>query len=244
MRRGFYVLFVILFVIVGSVYGYRYENTIERTFPITPDGLFKLSTIRGDVSVTTYEGSEIKIDAVFGTSSKEELQNAVLNFSVKSYSVIITGSPKLDGSQLAVNYFVKIPEGLKTVSIMTRLGEIKARGHYGSLELRSAGNDISFSGSFTDSRFNSLNGSLELIVRGMLAGNIKAETSNGSIWLSLVEDSSFTMDAGTQTGTIRSNFGLKKQNRFVGSKLTGSIGDGTHQINLRVANGDITIKKK
>lgn len=244
MKRRFFVFFILLYAFISSAYGYRYENTIERSFPIIPDGTFKLSTVRGDVSVSTYEGNEIKIEVIFGAGNKEELQNAVLKFAVKSYSVIVTGSPQLDRSSLSVQYHLKIPEGLKSSSILTRMGTIKARGHYGDIRFQTAGAEITFRGSFKDSRFDSLNGDIDITVRGTLDGSLKAETANGSIWLSLLDDSSFDIEAATRTGIIRSDFALKTQKNFMGIKMTGTNGDGTYQIKLQAANGDITLRKR
>jgi DUF4097 and DUF4098 domain-containing protein YvlB len=230
--------------LVSFAYGYRHEKTIKHVFPINPDGEFRLKTIRGEVYLSTHTGNEVSIKAILMAEEKSELDKADIKFEADAGAVFVSTGNRMVKSEIEIQYYLKVPENLKSVYITTFNGEIDSRGVYREIDLRAANGDIEFNGNFTGCRLRAANGDIDVDVRKTLKGDITGESGNGSIRLELTGDSDFTIEGSTRTGVIRSDFETTITDAFMGSGIKGTVGKGTHQVKLKVVNGDIAVRKQ
>jgi DUF4097 and DUF4098 domain-containing protein YvlB len=229
--------------LVSFAYGYRHENTIKHVFPINPDGEFRLKTVRGDIYLSTHTGNEVIVKAILTAEEKSGLEKADIKFEADAGAVIVSTGNNMVTSGIEIQYDLKVPGNLKSVYITTFNGKIESRGAYREIDLWAANGDIEFKGGFTGCRLKSGNGDIEVEVRHSLKGDISGESGNGSIRLELGADSDFTIEGGTRTGVIRSDFETTITDAFMGSGIKGTVGKGTHNVKLKVVNGDISVRK-
>lgn len=230
--------------LVTFAFGYRHENTVKHVFPINPDGVFRLKTIRGDIYLSTHTENEVRIKAILMAEEKSEIEKADIKFEADAGAVIVSTGDRMVKSEIEIQYYLKVPENLKSVYITTFNGNIDLRGVYRGIDLRAANGDIEFKGNFTGCRLRATNGDIDVDVRHSLKGDISGESGNGSIRLELTANSDFTVEGSTRTGVIRSDFETTITDAFMGSGIKGTVGKGTHQVKLKVVNGDISVRKQ
>lgn len=234
-------IFILMFVCVSHGFAYKYENTMKREFTVNPDAAVKLETLRGDIEISTYSGSEVKIKAIVMSDEKNELEKVKIKFAAGPDLVTASANGKIMKSKVNIDYYLKIPARLKSVHITTYSGEIKARGAYRDIDLNTTIGEIDFKGSFTGCKLKSANGDIDVYVKGALKGNILAETTNGSIGVELKPGSEFTIDGSTFTGSIRSDFETTITGDTKGSKIKGTFRGGTYNVDLKTINGNIIL---
>ena len=73
--------------------------------------------------------------------------------------------------------------------------------------------------------------------------NVKAETVNGRVAITIPKDADVEVSADTLNGGINAgDFGLETEKGFVGSDLHGDIGGGSARLNIDTVNGSIRIR--
>jgi hypothetical protein len=246
IKRACRILTLILMSMsfVSFAFGYGHENTIKHVFPIGSDGVFRLKTIRGDIYLSTHTGNEVIVKAILMGEEKSELEKADIKFEADAEAVIVSTGKNMVTSEIEIQYDLKVPENLKSVYITTFSGKIDSRGVYREINMRAANGDIEFKGNFTRCRLRIANGDIAVDVRKTLRGDIAGESSNGSIRLELTADSDFTVEGSTRAGIIRSDFETTITDALMGSDIKGTVGKGTHQVKLKVVNGDIAVRKQ
>jgi hypothetical protein len=130
---------------------------------------------------------------------------------------------------------------------------VEARTVNGSIETASRRGDVTAStvnGSITAEaaglvRANTTNGSIKArLGSAEWDGEMAFETTNGSIVLDLPASLDANVRARAQTGSIHSDFPLNIQRTgHVGSQAEGRIGSGGRQLDLRVLNGSIKLRR-
>ena len=69
------------------------------------------------------------------------------------------------------------------------------------------------------------------------------ETVNGGIDLELPASTNATLHASTVNGRISTDFPLMVHGKFTGREITGSVGQGGPELNLRTVNGSIALRR-
>ena len=224
---------------VSLCFGYKYEDTMKRTFTINPDGIVNLETLRGNIEISTASGNEVYIRATVMSDSHPELEKVQVKFEADAGSVTATADGNLAESKVDIDYYLRVPEKLTSVRIITHSGEIKAKGEYKDIDLKTGNSDIDFKGNFTKCRLTTANGDIDVHVKGILGGDLSAKSINGSIEVELKPGSRFIIRGGTQTGSIRSDFECRIAKDIIGSKIEGTLHDGAYNIHLNTINGNI-----
>jgi DUF4097 and DUF4098 domain-containing protein YvlB len=229
---------------VSFAFGYEHERTINRTFPLNPEGVLRLETVRGSIYLSTHAGHEVTIKATLMADEKSELDKADIKFETAAGLAAVSAMDSMAQLKVDIAYDVKVPEKLASVYIITLNGKIDCRGEYGQIDLKAFNGGIDFNGNFTGCRLTSGNGDIDVDMRNILSGNITGETGNGSILLRLRPESQFTIEGSTRTGSIRSDFETTITNEFMETGIKGTVGEGTYQVRLKAVNGDIRLRKK
>jgi DUF4097 and DUF4098 domain-containing protein YvlB len=220
------------------------ENTIKRSFPLSQQGSVRLETVRGDIDISTHSGNEVKIEAIVSADNSAELEKVKLTFEAEADSVFISTTPDSISAKANIEYFLKVPEKLKSLQLSTRGGEIKSRGTYGHIDFKTANGEIDFRGEFSGCQLASANGDIDVYIKDILSGDISTKSTNGSIKITLKFSSGFSVEGSTVTGSIRSEFSTRVTSEPVGPKITGTINNGTYKLDLRTINGNIQLVRQ
>ncbi len=244
MKRIFsiHIIGFILFSI--PLWAYKYENTVRRAIPVKPDTVFKLNTVRGDVEISTYEGDKAIFEVNFQAYERSELSKALLSIESHPNEISVSSTASIAKSRLTLLFKIKIPVQVNNIEIITQNGEIVSRGMYRHLALKTGIGNIHFTGSFAGCLVNTINGDVDVEVKNLLSGNLTVDTPNGSIRVTLDEDSAFTVEGFTRTGEISSDFKFGINRGTAGTTLAGKVKGETHRVKLNTVNGDIELIKK
>lgn len=242
MKKKILLAIVILFFAFFSfVHGYKYEETINKSFKISADGSFSLKNINGEVKVLTYDGDEIKVRAEKGSNDKTYFEELKIVFEKSGNKLKIYTERKRKNCRVTIDYLVKIPERFGSTIISVVNGKIVADGNLKDIKLKTVNGKIVYSGNFKKGEISSVNGSVHVFTEDKVSGDISVTTVNGSVSIELNKDSDIEVKAGTVNGSIKSDFNLKKTKGFIGSKATGSVNKGDYYIKLKTVNGSIKI---
>lgn len=239
MKTRVYIFILVSIWVVSFAFGY--ENTIKRSFPLTPEGSVRLETIRGDINISTHSENEIKIEAIVSSGDSNEPDKVELQFEANADSIII--SSPLDIGLLTANieFFLKVPENLKSLYLSTLGGKIKSRGTYRNIDFKTTNGEIDVRGEFSEGNLTSANGDIEVNIKDILKGNISAESTNGSIKITMKPGSGFIVEGHTVTGYIRNEYDASVTSDLLGSGIKGTIKDGTYKLCLETVNGNIQL---
>jgi DUF4097 and DUF4098 domain-containing protein YvlB len=242
MRIRVFTFILISIWIVCFTFGA--ENTIKQSFPLSQQGSVRLETARGDIDISTHNGNEVKIEAIISADDSAELEKMKLIFEAEADSVFISTTPDSITAKANIEYFVKVPVKLKSLFLSTLGGEIKSRGTYGDIDFKTANGDIDFRGEFSGCQLASANGDIDVYIKDILSGDISAKSSNGSIKITVKSGSNFSVEGSTVTGSIRSEFSTRVTGEPLGPKITGTINNGTHKLQLSTVNGNIQLLRQ
>lgn len=238
---------VFIFILISSWFVsfiFGAENTIKRSFPLSQQGSVRLETVRGDIDISTHSGNEVKIEAIVSADNSAELEKMKLIFEAEADSVFISTTPDSITAKANIEYFLKVPGKLKSLHLSTLGGEIKSRGTYEDIDFKTANGEIDFRGEFSGCQLASANGDIDVYIKDILSGDISVKSTNGSIKVTVKPDSSFSVEGSTVTGSIRSEFSTRVTSEPVGPKITGTVNDGTHKLQLRTVNGNIQLLRQ
>ena len=203
---------------VGSDHGGDLEVLQEKTFPAQPGKDLKVETASGDVTITTWDKSEVYIK-ILGNDKAREKVDFVFNNDEDEVSVIA----KREGSffnwfssGIRIRFEIKVPAEFNT-NINTSGGDIMIGQIRGNNSLRTSGGDVWVKN--TD-------------------GVLKVSTSGGEINL---DSNSGEMDVSTSGGDIKAR---EFKGDFSASTSGGDIylKGSDSKIYAETSGGDITLE--
>ncbi len=233
-----------LFSLISFLAGYRYEETSKKTFILSQEGLIKLNDINGNVKILTHAGSDINIKLVQKANSRAEFGKMEVEFLADENKLEIQVIKKEKDCKVRIDFFLKVPEKLASVSLLTILGNIEAEGQYREIKLKTVNGQIDFEGNFTGADFSTVSDDINLLLKDTLQGDMQVKTYNGDINIELDPDSGFQIEAAAVNGRIKSEFKLSTRKTFMGQETRGSFNNGQHLVSLKTQNGNIKILKK
>jgi DUF4097 and DUF4098 domain-containing protein YvlB len=74
-------------------------------------------------------------------------------------------------------------------------------------------------------------------------GELKVETTNGSVDVRLPASAEFKVNAGTTNGKIQTDFPVTVQGTFSSKDLSGTVGGGGRELRVVTTNGTIKLMK-
>jgi DUF4097 and DUF4098 domain-containing protein YvlB len=242
------------FVLAAQASDHRGALTEEfhQTYPISADGRVDLSNINGDVHITTWDHNEVKVDAVKYADTKERLEEAKIEIHSSPDDLSIeTRYPEHDhnfnsgshNNPATVDYTLTVPKTIGLDEIKLINGELEITGvsgevHASCINGRLEARDIS-----GRAELSTINGRLIAKFTQLASEDVKLNSVNGSVELTIPSDSNAEIEASTVSGGIDNDFGLHvNHHRYVGHDLRGEIGTGGARIKLEDVNGRIDIR--
>jgi len=242
--RWIVVLLIILALAgggVGSVFGIHHTSTETKNFTVSTTTAPTLVIHESTGEITVHAGStnSISIQATkdaggfFGNPNGIQVQ---YNRSNDGNTINVSAN---DGggifSSSSVNFDVTVPTNTD-LQLQSNTGTIEVHDVTGTMDLESntgtiTATDDTLTGSstlHTDTGSVNFSGSIS-------SGNYRFTTNTGSVNVSLPRDSSFHVDAKTDTGSVNTDFpGLSQsiQHNTVGAELHADVGGNASQTNV------------
>jgi hypothetical protein len=145
-------------------------------------------------------------------------------------------------NDVKVEFAVRVPPGVRFVG-RTVNGRVSGRDLPADAEAHTVNGGVELTAA-GNVKAETVNGSIQ--ARGGRAdwkGTVDFETVNGSITLELPADASAEFDAETVNGSIETDFAVSGESRRTRRRLSGTIGSGGRRLELETVNGSIAIRK-
>ncbi len=145
-------------------------------------------------------------------------------------------------NDVVVDFTVRVPAGLRFAG-RTVNGDVQTGAMNGDVEAYTVNGEVKISATGY-AEAHTVNGSIEASM-----GNanwprpLDFKTVNGSITLSLPAETSAKVNAEVLNGDINTDFSVTVEGRFSRRRMTGTIGDGRHQLSVKTVNGSITLRR-
>ena len=198
----------------------------EKTFQISPGKSLRIEGSSGDITVTTWDRSEVYIKISGNEKAKERYD---FNFENDSEKIEVTAkreSSFLSWGGIRLRFEVKIPSNFNP-SLFTSGGDIKLAGVTGKIVLKTSGGDISTKYTNGDLRVATSGGNINFENN---KGNIKGSTSGGDI-------NAKNFDGDLDISTSGGNIELTGKN----SKIDASTSGGNIELNYTGENKGIEL---
>jgi DUF4097 and DUF4098 domain-containing protein YvlB len=237
--------------------GYEQTEEFHQTYHLSPSGRVSISNINGNVSISVWDGNEVKIDAVKRASTREGLDQVKVEVTTSADSVRIkTDYPGMNSSfggresrqshaLASVDYTLTIPRKARIDSAELVNGSLDIEGVEGDVQAALVNGTVMARGLTGEVKLSTVNGRVDATIARLDESKPTSLSSvNGSIVLTIPANANAQVRASTIHGGITNDFGLQVDDgEFVGHNLSGQIGTGGARIRLNNVNGSISIKR-
>jgi len=246
--RGAVFAALIAMILAPSAQALSGANVTEefhKTVPLNANGRVSLENINGNVEITGWERNEVQIDAVKSARDQQRLDDARIEVDGSGNAVNIrTRYPegRTNNEPASVHYTLHIPAGAMldkvnlvngNLGISQVTGEVNANLVNGKL----TANDLS-----GRAKLSTVNGSSNIAFRTLNnVSEVKISAVNGSINLVLPASPNAEVEASSVNGSIKTDFPMQVESKYVGHRLTGTLGSGGTRIELSNVNGSTHI---
>src|SRR5712671_1049097 len=152
------------------------------------------------------------------------------------------GRMNVRNNDVKVAFNVRVPAKVDLIS-RTVNGEISALGLAGNVESHTVNGSINISTSGY-ARAKTVNGDISAkLTDANWPGALDFKTVNGGITVNLPSETNSSVEASTVSGDISSDFQLTILGTMSRKHLSGTIGGGGRELNLKTVNGSIHLKR-
>ncbi|HEX6880177.1 MAG TPA: DUF4097 family beta strand repeat-containing protein [Terriglobales bacterium] len=241
------LLGVVLALVVSLPAQAELREEFHKTYPITPDGRVSVRNLNGGITVTSWDKSEVQLDAVKTAESKERLDEAKIEVTAGSSAIDIrTHYPDEHHNYRAavVTYTLHVPRKARLDKIELVNGQVRIDGVQGGVFASSVNGNVEARNSMGEMNLHSVNGRVlaELQAPGR---QVDLGTVNGQVSLKLPSNASAEIAASTVHGNISNEFNIPvNRPRFApGNELKARLGNGETRMKLSTVNGGIEIQR-
>jgi DUF4097 and DUF4098 domain-containing protein YvlB len=233
----------------------------EKTFPMTKGKDLRVKTSTGDITVTSWNKSEVYIK-ILGDDDAEEKMRFEFKNDGDLVEVIAKKENSFSGwfSGIDLKFEIKIPNEFN-VDLNTSGGDIKYGGvngkgilntsgvdiwgekFKGRLEVSTSGGDISLIGSDTKIDAHTSGGDVNLEYSGENLG-IDLHTSGGDILVKLPVDFNASATLHTSGGDVYCGLPMKNIKKSSSYSLVGDINNGGNKLVAETSGGDVDVIEK
>ena len=235
--------------------GDELTEEFHQSYPLTATGRVSIANINGNVHISGWDRSEVKVDAVKRAYSAERLSEVTIDVTNTADSVIIKtkypernqtwDSRNRENNPASIEYTLTVPRGARIDGVALVNGSLDIEGVQGEVRASLVNGKVTANDLSGEANLSTVNGAIE--VNGARLAESKGVTLNsvnGSIVLNMPSGANAQVRASTVHGPITNDFGLTvEEGQYVGRSLTGQIGSGGPRIRLNNVNGSIAIKR-
>ena len=239
----------------------KVEIISEKSFQISPGKNLILDAPGADVSISSWDKSEVYFKVTGSVKAREKLD---IDYSADDSNVILKIKPKksflnwLNNISLSVE--VKLPKNFNTdvstsggditlnnvdgnLLLETSGGDIDCNSFTGNLEVSTSGGDITLSGKDSKIDASTSGGDIMLDYSGKNNG-ISLSTSGGDILVKLPADFSAAMNISTSGGDVMCNLKMNNVEKLDEQEVIADLNEGGDLFSASTSGGDIDVRKK
>jgi DUF4097 and DUF4098 domain-containing protein YvlB len=240
-----FYLCIVLFFLSANFVAATEERIIHQTFPLNEKGTVQLSNVNGDVTIRGWEKNEVDMKA---TKRAPADYIDLIKIEVDSTPERLTIETKYPRgrkeSNVSVTYELMVPKHAVLNAIENVNGAIEITGVEGQIKINTVNGSAEIEGSKSAVDAETVNGRITAKWSDFpKQGDVSLRTVNGGLKLQLPDNVNADVRASSMNGTIRTDFPITVEGRFVSRKLAGRIGAGGTSIDLETVNGSIDILK-
>ena len=241
-QKAKYVFFILL-LLFALLPAEEYEQKIERRFELAAGASLELSSVNGEIGVSTTSGPAVEIKAVKKSDDKGEIENVEVIFETGKDTLKVYVKYNKKNTKAKVDFTVVVPEKLARALFKSVNGRIGCEGKFTGLTLKTVNGKIGFQGRFSAGVFETVNGAIGISQEPLLEGTLRAAAVNGSIDIELNRKSAFDLQGRTVNGSIDNDFDVPVQRHLVGKSVSGKVNGGGRKVEVETVNGSIDISK-
>ena len=214
------------------------------------DGDVKLTALSGPVHLQTHDDDADISAHSLGAGLTLEGHAGDINLSD------IVGPVALRGDFFGTTHLERIRGTVQFQSSFTQFacanlpGELNVEGRSdlnahsieGPVTLSTTNRNLTLEGLRGGATVTDRNGSVKIVLVSSLAP-LHVVDEDGSVEVSLPRDEGFSIEAHTQNGDIRNDFGLTPEKNGQTAQLTGKLGSGGPALTLQTTEGDVNLRK-
>jgi DUF4097 and DUF4098 domain-containing protein YvlB len=251
-----------ILLVAGAANAATLEETFDRTFDVRPGTLFALNNTNGHIDVKAWNQPRVQVHALKRVESRDaDLARKIMSElriepSVSADGVRInTIYPKhnnggifdwLAGNNvsMSVEYEVTVPASMNLTLDDTN-GAVEVSDVHGSHHISTTNGHITVARSGGDIDAETTNGAIKAELADVTPGkNLRLETTNGHISITLPKSLAARIDASTTNGSINSDLPVTTT-EMRHHALRGTVnGGGNSELRLRTTNGSINIEAR
>ncbi|MFC3477627.1 DUF4097 family beta strand repeat-containing protein [Halobacterium litoreum] len=227
---------------VGGLFGSRVEETREREFG-APDGRpVRVSTENGNIAVETHDGGQVAVEAVVAVPSESRFEDVTVTSSEIEDALAVTPEVVGNASRVSVDLSVRVPEGAAMAVVQSENGDVTVRDTASVEAARSSNGDVTVRDAGPVESVSTENGDIAADVPAPLPGDVLLHSENGDVDAALSPDADAALDAQTTNGDVTVDGLDLRDASTTDTHVTGTLGDGTHEVTAATTNGDVTVE--
>lgn len=227
----------------GDLFGDSVQESRERRFDL-PDGApVSVTNENGDVDVETHESEEISVDALVTVPSESRFEDVSVEASDEHGGLTVDVDVDGSTSRVSVDLDVRVPDGTAVTEVQTRNGDVAVRDVASVDTAESANGDVTVRDAGPVSSASTQNGDVGVDVPAPLPGDVGLRTENGDVDAAVSPDANATVDARTVNGDVDVHELDLRDADVTESRVTGVLGDGTHDLTAATTNGDVALRR-
>lgn len=146
------------------------------------------------------------------------------------------------GRRAKINLDAQVPRGVR-LDAKTTNGRVHCLNLESVVQAATTNGDVEVSTSEWASAKTTNGGVRVSMGNAQWSGELELKTTNGSVDVTLPASAEFKVDAATTNGGIQTDFPITIQGRFGPKSLSGTVGAGGRELNVKTTNGAIELKK-
>ncbi len=223
------------------------HEQFQETLPFEPGGRFRLENVNGSVHISTWDESEVRIEAEKAANSAKALDSIeILVDGEGDWVEVKTRLPRsrlFFGSGGKVDYHITLPSRAR-VQVETVNGKLEIHGISGRVRASTVNGGVEITDVSGEVESSTVNGSINVSYREVDPdGRHRFSTTNGSVTLTLPPDASGEFDVSTINGGISTDFPLAVTGKIGRRSLNGRLGDGDGSFDISTVNGSVKIQE-
>lgn len=226
----------------GALFGGRVQETSEYEFDRPADTPVRVTTENGDISVGTGDRTNVAVDARVSAPSESRLDDVTVEASTVEGALAVDADVAGDASRVSVDLDVEVPDGTAMRVVQSTNGDVDIRDVASVEAARSSNGDVSVRDAGPVQSVATENGDVAADVPAPLVGPVLLRTENGDVDAAVSPAVDAVVDARTQNGDVSVD-GLDLADADVSrTRVTGTLGDGTHELTAAATNGDVEMR--
>ena len=146
------------------------------------------------------------------------------------------------GDRAKINFDVQVPRGVR-LNAMTTNGSVHCVNLDSVVEATTTNGNVEVSTSEWASARTTNGGVRVSMGSAKWSGELELGTTNGSVDVTLPASAEFQVHAATTNGGIQTDFPVTVQGRFGPKSISGTVGGGGRELNVKTTNGGIELRK-